>query len=85
MPLVTLYTKPGCHLCEVVEQAIHRVRARRSFELALTDITADAATFDQYKHSIPVVLINGVEVARYRMSDQELSAALDRAAGSSGS
>ena len=34
MPLVTLYGKPGCHLCDDARAVVERVRAERPFELA---------------------------------------------------
>ena len=75
---VTLYTKPGCHLCEAVEQVDRsgarprRVRRRRS---ATSSTTRRLRT---YQHEIPVVLVNGVEIARHRMTPEELEAALGR-------
>ena len=73
---VTLYTKPGCHLCEAVEQAIGEVRRRRPFELEVRDILDDEGDFQKYRYEVPVVLVNGREVARHRMTPQELEAAL---------
>jgi glutaredoxin len=73
---VTLYTKPGCHLCEAVEQAIAVVRRRRPFDLEVRNILDDPRDLERYRHEIPVVLVNGRELARHRMTSQELEAAL---------
>ena len=73
---VTLFTKPGCHLCEAVEQAILSVKRWRPFELEVRNILDDPADFEKYRHEIPVVLVNGREVARHRMTPRELEAAL---------
>jgi hypothetical protein len=78
MPRVTLFTKSGCHLCEAVEQAIASVRCRRVFDLEVRNILDDPADFQLYQHEIPVVLVDGVEVARNRMTPEELEAALSR-------
>lgn len=77
MKLITLYTKPGCHLCEAVEQAIAQVRRRREFQLVVRNILDDPADFEKYQHEIPVVLLDGREIARYRMSSAELEMALE--------
>lgn len=77
MRRVTLYTKPGCHLCEAVEQAIAHVRRRQEFELTVRNILDDPADFEKYQHAIPVVLLDGREIARYRMSPAELEIALE--------
>ena len=74
--VVTLYTKPGCHLCEAVEQVIRRVAMRRDFEFVLQNIENDSATFERYKNDIPVVTVDGVEIARHRMTADQLEEAL---------
>lgn len=79
MTRVTLYTKPGCHLCEAVEQVIAGVAGRRTFALAVRNVLDDRADFERYQYEIPVVLVDGVEVARYRLTASELEAALDAA------
>jgi glutaredoxin len=76
MKTVTLYTKLGCHLCEAVEAVIEQVGRRRQFELAWRDITHDAGDFEKYQHDVPVVLVDGVEIARHRMTERELTEAL---------
>jgi glutaredoxin len=75
---VTLYSKPGCHLCEAVGQVIAAAGRKRAFELVVRDIRDDPADFERYQHAIPVVLVGGTEVARYRLTEPELLAALDR-------
>jgi hypothetical protein len=77
--VVTLYTKPGCHLCEPVADTIAAAAKLRSFQATTRNILADAADYERYKHAIPVVTINGTEVARYRLTLDHLLAAIDRA------
>jgi hypothetical protein len=77
-PTVTLYTKPGCHLCEAVEQVITQVARRRPLDVVLRNILDDPADFERYQHEIPVVLLDGVEIARYRLTAGELEAAIAR-------
>lgn len=78
-PIVTLYTKPGCHLCEAAEQVIATVRGQRAFDLVVRNILDDPADAERYRHAIPVVLVNGLEVARHRLSPAEFVAALGAA------
>jgi hypothetical protein len=75
---VTLFTKPGCHLCEAVEQVIGRVRKKTPFELEVRNILDDARDLEQFQHDIPVVHVDGQEIARHRMSAAQLEAALGR-------
>lgn len=78
MHAVTLYTKPGCHLCEAVEAVIASVASRRPLRLSVRNILDDPADFERYRHEIPVVSVDGREIARYRLTGAELNAALDR-------
>ena len=79
MKLITLYTKPGCHLCESVEQVIDRVVSRRTCAVQKRNIEDDPADFQKYQFDIPVVLVDGKEIARHRLTVAELNAALDAA------
>jgi glutaredoxin len=76
MKRVTLYTKPGCHLCEAVEQTIAAAGKTRRFEWATRNILEDPADFEKYEHAVPVVLVDGTEISRYRLSLSEFLAAL---------
>ena len=82
--VVTLYTKPGCHLCEPVADVIADAEKRRGFTFVTRNILDDAGDYDRYKHAIPVVAVNGREVARYRLSLVDLLAALDAVAAGAG-
>jgi rSAM/selenodomain-associated transferase 1 len=75
-PRITLYTKPGCHLCEAVEQVIARVRRKTPLELEVRNILDDAGDFTEYQYEVPVVFVNGREVSRYRLTASQLEAAL---------
>ena len=77
--VVTLYTKPGCRLCEPVAATIAAAAKLRSFSSATRNILDDPAEYERYKHDIPVVTVNGREVARYRLALPDLLAAIDRA------
>jgi len=79
MQRVVLYSKAGCHLCEVVEQTIGFVGKKRAFEFEKRDITEDRALFERYKHDIPVIAVNGREIARHQLTAAALEAALDDA------
>ena len=73
---LTLYTRPGCHLCEEMKAVIHRLRGQVSCELTEVDISLDDALLRRYRDHIPVLLANGVEVARARIGAAELLQAL---------
>jgi hypothetical protein len=52
---VTLYGKPGCHLCEDAELLLSLLQRSYAMTVTKVDITADPALFERYKWDIPVV------------------------------
>ena len=78
MTVVTLYGKPGCHLCEDAFQAIEKVRRERDFQLEEIDITLDAGLNREYGERIPVVAGDGVEKFEFFVDPAALAQALDR-------
>ena len=83
MTTVTLYTKPGCHLCESAEQVIRDVGRRVELQLVKRNILKDQDDFERYQFEIPVVFVGANEVARYRLTPAELEAAIGAAGGDS--
>jgi glutaredoxin len=75
---VTLYGRPGCHLCDDARAALERVRATRPFALVEVDIDADDDLFKRYLERIPVVALDGAELFDHFVDEQELAAKLDR-------
>ena len=72
MTLVTLYGKPGCHLCEEAHAVVTAVRQRHPFELEEVDITRDPALEARYRERIPVVTIDGQEALELVIEATEL-------------
>jgi glutaredoxin len=69
---LTLYSKPGCHLCDEMRATLDELRPEHTFSLEEVDITTDAELFARYRFEIPVLLMDGREVARGRITDREL-------------
>jgi len=76
MSRVNLYTRPGCHLCEPVKELILVVQRERGFDFSTVNIEEDAGTLEKYKHAIPVVVVDGREIARYKLRRSQLEDAL---------
>lgn len=50
-----LYSKPGCHLCEGLEEKLEQIRGVLNFELELRDITSRDDWFNAYQYEVPVL------------------------------
>jgi len=74
--VITLLTRPGCHLCDDARAVIARVAADLGVTWQERDITASAADLRAYGEMIPVTLIDGVQHDFWRVSEQRLRAAL---------
>jgi glutaredoxin len=64
---ITLYTRQGCHLCEQAQAVIAEVAAGRA-TVEIVDIDTDEALRDRYTVRVPVVAVDGVEIAEYEVS-----------------
>jgi glutaredoxin len=76
MTQLTLYGKPGCHLCEEAREVVLAVRERRPFELEEVDITRDPQLEALYRERIPVIAIDGQEVLELVIEGTELERCL---------
>ena len=70
MRTVTLYGRPGCHLCDDARAALERVRATLPFRLEEVDIERDDALMRRYLERIPVVAVDGDEVAEFFVDEE---------------
>lgn len=75
-PTVTLYSRPGCHLCDDAREVLEAVRARVPFTLVEVDIDGDDELVRAYGIRIPVVVIDEREAFEYRVDPDDFEAAL---------
>lgn len=65
---VTLFTRPGCCLCEDAKAVLLAARAEVSFELDEVDICSDPELFEEHKWDIPVVEVDGRTAFKHRVA-----------------
>jgi glutaredoxin len=70
--VVTLYGRPGCHLCDDAREVLERVRAERPFTLREVDIERDDELLRRYLERIPVVSVDGEELFDFHVDEQAL-------------
>jgi glutaredoxin len=63
--LVTVYSKPDCHLCEEALVALRALQRDLSFELRELDITTDDRLHRSYFERIPVISVDGEELCEH--------------------
>ena len=57
--LVTIYSRPGCHLCEEAKTAILSGASPDDFDLQEVNIDEDPRLAERYRDDVPVVLMAG--------------------------
>ena len=80
MTRLTLYSRPGCHLCDDMKEVVHRVSAAIPLSLEEVDISNDAELERAYGLEIPVLMMDGKKVAKYRIDERSLAGMLMRRA-----
>lgn len=75
-PTITLYTRPGCHLCDEMKSVVIRVTSAIPAVLELVDISTSPDLEARYGIEIPVLLVNGRKAAKYRVTDSQLKVIL---------
>ena len=72
MIALTIYSRPGCHLCDDMKAVVARVARSTVLSIEEVDISSDPALEAQYGLEIPVLLLEGKKVAKYRIAEAEL-------------
>jgi glutaredoxin len=75
---LTLYGKPGCHLCHEARDAVKRVLLDRELGLEEVDITLDPGLFARYGERIPVLELDGEVLFEFVVDEDLLQRRLAR-------
>jgi glutaredoxin len=68
---VVLYSRKGCHLCEVMKESLNKLSRRAGFTWRDVDVDSDSELRRQFNDEVPVVFINGRKAFKYRMDERE--------------
>lgn len=73
---VVVYSRAGCHLCDVVKETLAAMEGHADFQWREVDVDADEELRRRYNDEVPVVMIDGRKAFKYRMSGREFLRAL---------
>jgi glutaredoxin len=68
---VVVYSRKGCHLCDVVKATLAQLEGEADFRWREVDIDADPDLHRQYNDEVPVVLIDGRKAFKYHMKPRD--------------
>ena len=83
MTRLTLLSRPGCHLCEVMRREVETLLADTPRVWEEIDIDSDDALARRFGESVPVLYVNGRLFAKVRLPKIAAALRLRRAAGRS--
>ena len=75
-PRVTLYSRPGCHLCDDAREVVARVCDDLGETWVEVDIESDADLEDRFGEEIPVTFVDGRQHDFWRVDEARLRSAL---------
>lgn len=75
---LTLYSRPGCHLCDEMKSVVALVASRANLAVEEVNIEGDTDLEDRYGLEVPVLMIDGRKAAKYRVTEGELEEKLRR-------
>ncbi|HZG48549.1 MAG TPA: glutaredoxin family protein [Thermoleophilaceae bacterium] len=75
---ITLYGKPGCHLCEEARAVVEQARIEQPFKLVEVDVSLDPRLHALYGERIPVLELDGHELFEYVVDPYVLRERLGR-------
>ena len=68
---VVVYSRRGCHLCEIVKEPLIKLQRRGGFTWSEVDVDSDDELRRQFTDEVPVVFIDGRKAFKYRMDERE--------------
>ena len=74
--VITLLSRPGCHLCDDAREVIARVAGELGVDWTERDITESQDDLREYGDMIPVTFIDGIQHDFWRVDEARLRKAL---------
>jgi glutaredoxin len=75
---VVVYSRKGCHLCDVVKETLTRVQGDADFRWREVDVDGDPELRARFDIEVPVVFIDGRKAFKYHMEERQFLRALAR-------
>ncbi len=66
-PVLTVYSRNYCHLCEEMIAGLRALQNRHRFDLRIIDVDAEPALEQRYGERVPVLAHGDRELCHYRL------------------
>ena len=64
---VIVYSREGCHLCDVIKDTLSQLETKAAFNRRVIDIDSDPELRQKYNEEVPVVFINNRKAFKYHL------------------
>ncbi len=68
---VVVYSRKGCHLCEIVKESLIKLERRGGFHWREIDVDSNEDLRRRFTDEVPVVFIDGRKAFKYHMDERE--------------
>ena len=75
-PLLTVYGRGYCHLCDDMIAALHALQGRFTFDVKVVDVDADDALEARFGEKVPVLMCDEQELCHYFLDEPVVTAYL---------
>ena len=75
-PRVTLYSRPGCHLCDAAREVVAQVCAELGESFTEVSVDEDPALRERFGDEVPVTFVDGRQHDFWRVDATRLRTAL---------
>jgi thiol-disulfide isomerase/thioredoxin len=75
-PLLTVYGRTYCHLCDDMIAALHALQSSFQFDLRIVDVDTDAALEARFGEKVPVLMHGERELCHYFLNEPTVTALL---------
>ena len=73
---MVVYSREGCHLCDVVKDTLKQMEGEAEFRWQVVDIDRDPELKEKFNEEVPVVFIDGRKAFKYHMDGRQFLRAL---------
>lgn len=76
--LVTIYSRHGCHLCEVAETTVRELQSELGFNIDIKYVDNNPELEKLYGHEVPVIHIDGEHHDFFRVDPERFKSSLEK-------
>jgi glutaredoxin len=76
--LVTIYSRSGCHLCDVALAEVEKIKEEFDFQIEKILIDGDSELERKFGEEVPVILINGKTHDFFRVDPERFRSAMQK-------